>query len=290
MDLDIGVECDVVSKEFACSQKLLVALFSSPLLKGISLDRLRTHGVFWVNFTIKDSRGIEKVMKRPCIGVDRDLRLGGSPVLLSRIFINEFDIILRPSVDKWWFGIKTFELMKPHRFAKVLWNMAVIYVLVKLPEEIWLPDEDGNHLYLDANRIPPELEKYRDVFDHERAGTLPRTKLSDHVIELEEGKTPPYGPIYPLSRTELKELWAYLVDNIKKKRIRPSKSPAGALILFVLKKDGGLCLCVDYCGLNCVSVKNCYPLPLISEILDRLSGVKYFSKVDIKDAYYRIRL
>lgn len=80
------------------------------------------------------------------------------------------------------------------------------------------------------------------------------------------------------------------MENIKKKRIRPSKSPTGALILFVPKKDGGLRLYVDYRGLNRVSVKNRYPLPLISEILDRLSGVQYFSKVDVKDAYYRIRI
>ncbi|KAL2695022.1 hypothetical protein AAEP93_005845, partial [Penicillium crustosum] len=159
-----------------------------------------------------------------------------------------------------------------------------------MPEQVWLPDEDTTDSTTDLSRVPPELEGYLDVFDHEKASTLPISKASDHAIEIEEGKTPPYGPIYPLSRTELKELWAYLVENIKKKRIRPSKSPAGAPILFVPKKDGGLRLCVDYRGLNRVSVKNRYPLPLISEILDRLSGVQYFSKVDVKDAYYRIRI
>jgi hypothetical protein len=75
------------------------------------------------------------------------------------------------------------------------------------------------------------------------------------------------------------------VDNIKKGRIRPLKSPAGAPILFVPKKDGGLRLCVDYRGLNRVSVKNRYPLPLISEILDRLSGAKYFNKVDVTTGF-----
>jgi hypothetical protein len=60
--------------------------------------------------------------------------------------------------------------------------------------------------------------------------------------------------------------------------------------LFVLKADGGLRLCVDYRGLNKVSVKNRYPLPLISEILDWLAGAKVFSKIDIQDAYYRIRI
>jgi hypothetical protein len=145
-------------------------------------------------------------VKRPCVGIDRDSRLEGSPVLLSRTFINEFDVILRPSVDKWWFGVKGFELQKPHKFTKQSKNAAVIYALIKMPEEVWLPDEDTDVPAKNQDRIPPELEEYRDVFDHEKAGTLPRTKASDHAIELEEGKTPPYGPIYPLSQTELKEL------------------------------------------------------------------------------------
>ena len=85
-------------------------------------------------------------------------------------------------------------------------------------------------------------------------------------------------------------LQEYIDLNLKLGRIRPSKSPAGAPILFVPKKDGGLRLCVDYRGLNRVSVKNRYPLPLISKILDRLSGTTYFSKIDVQDAYYRIRI
>jgi hypothetical protein len=58
----------------------------------------------------------------------------------------------------------------------------------------------------------------------------------------------------------------------------------------VPKKDGSLRLCVDYQGLNKVLVKNQYPLPLISEILDRVSSAQYFSKIDVQDAYYRIRI
>ena len=58
----------------------------------------------------------------------------------------------------------------------------------------------------------------------------------------------------------------------------------------MLKKDGGLRLCVDYRGLNKVTVKNRHPLPLISETLDRLNGAKQFTKLDLKDAYHRIRI
>lgn len=56
------------------------------------------------------------------------------------------------------------------------------------------------------------------------------------------------------------------------------------------KKDGGLCLCVDYWGLNAVTVKNQHQLPLITETLDRLCGAKVFTKLDLKDAYHRIRI
>jgi hypothetical protein len=63
--------------------------------------------------------------------------------------------------------------------------------------------------------------------------------------------------------------------------IRPSKSPAGILILFVLKLDRTIRLCVDYRGLNKVIIKNYYPLLLVSEMLDRLSRAKIFIKLDL---------
>ena len=82
----------------------------------------------------------------------------------------------------------------------------------------------------------------------------------------------------------------YLQENLKKGFIRLSKSPAASPILFVPKKDGSLRLYVNYRGLNKVTVKNRYPLPLMGEILDRVNGASVFSKIDLKDAYYRIRI
>ena len=93
-----------------------------------------------------------------------------------------------------------------------------------------------------------------------------------------------------MSLRELAALKEFLEENLAKGFIRESKSPAGALILFAPKKDGGLRLCVDYRGLNSITVKNHYPLPLITEIIDRVSGAQYFSKVDLKDVYYRLRI
>ena len=70
--------------------------------------------------------------------------------------------------------------------------------------------------------------------------------------------------------------------------IQPSTSPAGAPIIFVPKKDGSLWLCINYHRLNSITAKNCYPLPLVSEILDRLSSAKIYTKLDLRDAYHCI--
>lgn len=138
--------------------------------------------------------------------------------------------------------------------------------------------------------IPEELRDYADVFSKSSAEQLPEHSTYDHTIPLEPGTKPPYGPIYSLSATELKALDEYLKENLAKGFIRPSSSPAGSPILFVKKSDGSLRLCVDYRGLNKITVKNRYPLPLIQENLDRLSNAKYFTKIDLRGAYNLIRI
>ena len=97
-------------------------------------------------------------------------------------------------------------------------------------------------------------------------------------------------PVYNLSERELEILKDYLQDAEAKEWIRRFTSPAEAPILFVLKKDGSLRLCVDYKRLNRATVKNRHPLPLISETLDRLSGAKIFTKLNLKDAYHQIHI
>jgi hypothetical protein len=93
-----------------------------------------------------------------------------------------------------------------------------------------------------------------------------------------------------LSLRELAALKEFLEENLTKGFIRESKSLTDALILFALKKDKGLRLCINYRGLNSITVKNHYSLPLITEIINRVLRARYFSKVDLKDAYYRLRI
>ena len=138
--------------------------------------------------------------------------------------------------------------------------------------------------------IPKEWQHIEEPFKKDLAYELPEHGPSDHAIDLEEGAQPPYGPIYSLSESELKVLRAYIEKHLANGFIRPSKSPAGAPILFVKKKDGSLRLCVDYRGLNQLTIKNRYPLPLIGESLDRLSRATVYSKFDITSAYHRMRI
>jgi hypothetical protein len=67
-------------------------------------------------------------------------------------------------------------------------------------------------------------------------------------------------------------------------------SPAGAPIHFVKKKDGTLHLCVDYRQLNEITIKDHTPLPLIGEVLDRLSHARIYMKLDVRDAYHNLRI
>jgi hypothetical protein len=88
----------------------------------------------------------------------------------------------------------------------------------------------------------------------------------------------------------LKILKEYLNENLERKYIQYFINPAGTSILFILKKDGNLRLCVDYKGFNKIIVKNRYPLLLIGEILNRFNGTAIYTKFDFKEIYYRIRI
>ena len=110
---------------------------------------------------------------------------------------------------------------------------------------------------------------YGNVFSSENVAKLPEnTGINENVIELEEGKQPPFGPIYSLGLVELETLKTYIKTNLANGFICFSKSPAGAPILFNKKPNGSLRLCIDYRGFNNITIKNQYLLPFIGEFLD----------------------
>jgi hypothetical protein len=134
------------------------------------------------------------------------------------------------------------------------------------------------------------LKSFRDVFPEELPAGLPPSREVDHKIELVAGSTPPSRPTFRLSEKELVELKKQLEELVKAGFIQPSKSPFGAPILFVKKKDGTMRMCVDYRALNNITIKNSYPLPRVDEMFDRLRGAKFFSKIDLRSGYHQIRI
>ena len=132
-----------------------------------------------------------------------------------------------------------------------------------------------------ATLLPAYIVEFQSVFAKEDFDILPEHRKWDHTIELIPGAEPKSSKVYPLSPLEQAELDAFLEENLCTGRIRPSKSPMTAPMFFIKKKDGSLHLVQDYHALNAVTVKNKYPLPLISELVSQLCRARYFTKLDV---------
>jgi hypothetical protein len=151
-------------------------------------------------------------------------------------------------------------------------------------------DERRKALEERMKNVPIDYQKYSILFEEELETGLPLHSHYDHEIVLKEGTQPRFHKIYQLNEKQQAALDEYLEENLRKGYIRPSKSPAGYPILFVPKKNGKLRLCVDYRQLNDITIKNCYPLPLIAELRDLLVGAQWFTAIDLKGAYNLIRM
>src|SRR5258705_6164569 len=138
------------------------------------------------------------------------------------------------------------------------------------------------------SRVPQEYHKFRDVFSGEKANTLAPHRPYDLKINLEEGTKPFHRPIYSLLPLELIVLRKFLEENVQNGFICPSKSPWGSPVLFIKKKDDSLRLCVDFHALNRVTEKDCYPLPLIPDLLNSPALARIYSKIDLKHAYHLV--
>jgi len=102
------------------------------------------------------------------------------------------------------------------------------------------------------------------------------------TIDLEPGKQPPSGKLYPLSPDEFEKVKDCLDEMLKNGKIRASKSTAGASIFFVKQANDKLRIVVDYRGLNAITIKEKYLLPLITTLMEQVSTSQIFSKLDLK--------
>jgi hypothetical protein len=135
----------------------------------------------------------------------------------------------------------------------------------------------------------PVVREFPDVFLEDLPG-LPPDRDVDFVIDLNPGNAPISRRAYRMPPKELAELKTQLQELLDKGFIRPSCSPWGCPAIFVKKKDQTLRLCVDYCPLNVVTIKNKYPLPRIDLLFDQLTRAKVFSKIDLRSRYHQIKV
>jgi len=138
--------------------------------------------------------------------------------------------------------------------------------------------------------VPSHYHQFKHIFLKESFDELPSHKKWDHVVELIPGSKEFSTKLYAMSPSEQVELDKFLDENLKSGRIRPSKSPMASPVFFIKKKDGSLRFVQDYRKLNAITICNRYPLPLIPDIMSRISGAKYFTKLDVRWGYNNIRI
>ncbi|KAL4007327.1 hypothetical protein ACER0C_001179 [Sarotherodon galilaeus] len=142
----------------------------------------------------------------------------------------------------------------------------------------------------DLSAVPPEYHDLARVFSKDLAVSLPPHRPYDCGIDLHPGAPLPTSRLYSISRPERETMERYITDSLSAGLIRPSTSPLGAGFFFVQKKDKSLRPCIDFRGLNKITVKNRYPLPLLVSAFELLQGATIFSKLDLRNAYHLVRI
>ena len=139
--------------------------------------------------------------------------------------------------------------------------------------------------------IPAEYLSHRKVFSEEESHRLPKHQPWDHTIDLKpDAPAQLKSKVYPMPVNEQKVLEEFIKENLEKGYIVPSKSPMASPVFFVKKKDGKLRLIQDYRKLNAITILNRYPLPLATDIINKLKCTKIFTKFNIHWSYHNIHI
>uniref|UniRef100_A0A8C7T4D4 ribonuclease H n=1 Tax=Oncorhynchus mykiss TaxID=8022 RepID=A0A8C7T4D4_ONCMY len=139
-------------------------------------------------------------------------------------------------------------------------------------------------------RIPPEYADLALAFSKKKATQLPPHRRGYCAINILVDAALPRSHVYPLSQAETVAMETYVSDSLREGYIRSFTSPASPSFFFVKKKEGGLRPCIDYRGLNQVSVRYSYPLPLIATAIESMHGARFFTKLDFRRAYNLVRI
>ena len=135
-----------------------------------------------------------------------------------------------------------------------------------------------------------QQQQQQRVFGKKESERMPVWKTWDHTIELKKRFVPKKRKVYSLSREEREEVQAFMEDQLRKGYIWSSKSSQTLPVYFIAKKDDIWKMVQDYWHINQWMIKNRYPLPLITDILDGVEKRKVFMKLDLRWRYNNVRI
>jgi len=138
--------------------------------------------------------------------------------------------------------------------------------------------------------VPEKFHEWIKVFGKKQSERMPTRKVWNHAIEVKEGFIPRKEKVYLLLREERKEVREFVKEQLQKGYIWPLKSLQMVLVFFMGKKDGKKRMVQDYRYLNEWTIKNNYPLPLISDVLENIGTKKVFTKIDLRWGYNHMRI
>ena len=157
--------------------------------------------------------------------------------------------------------------------------------------EIWDEEEEAAKSEMEAKKlVPDKFHKWIKVFGKKQSERMLMRKVWNHAIDVKEGFVLRKGKVYPLSREEREKVREFVKEQLRKEYIWPSKSLQTVPVFFVGKKDRKKQMVQDYRYLNKWTVKNNYPLPLISDVLENIGTKKVFTKMDLRWGYNNIRI
>ena len=252
-------------------------------------DKVTKPRFFQETFLVADTK-FEVILGMSFLKISNVNVLFGEKTLMWRTYITNKALPTTEQVQI--VNLKEFVLVELDVNTKTF----VVYVAIWEQEEMPVHSEKQAQiraLLFDKafTEVLAEYFDYSNVFSAKNTVELPENAgINEHAIELKKGKQSPFGPIYSLGPVELETLKTYIKTNLVNGFIWPSKSPTGASILFDKKPDKSLRFCVDYLGLNNITIKNRYPLLLIGKSLDRLGRVRRCTQLDLTNAYYQMRI
>ena len=299
--VDLGSEVNTMTPAYAAKLGLQIRNTNIGAQK-IDGSTLKTFGMVLADFQVEDKLGRARFFQETFLLTDisAEVVLGMPFLTLSNADVQfvENELTWRSyTTAKTLPSIKRVELIDKKEFAKAALDenskTFVVYIAsLSLVLRIHLDREAQiASLLTEEVKIPDEYSDFTNVFSEEKALVLREcTEFNKYAINQEDGNQPPYKSIYSLGQAELETLKTYIETHLKTGFIQPSKFPVGAPILLDKKPDSSLRLCVDYRGLNNLTIKNQYLLPLIGELLDRLGQAKRFIQLDLTSAYHCMRI